>query len=372
MSANLMSIGLATPSNSMSQEDAARVAVDLSTLRSGTRDRLRSMYANSGVARRGVAFGGDSPAEDLERLFGNSSPGTAERSRLYQEAALPLATQASRRAIEDAEINPCAITHLIAVSCTGFHAPGVDIALMETLGLNTSVSRLMVGFMGCHGVMNALRVADSIVSGDPNAVVLICAVEICSVHYQRHGKLDQQIANALFADGAAATVVCHETMSDRAVVGLESYASEVIPDTQHCMSWRIGDHGFEMTLSPRVPDLIEKHLPAFNDRLYAGANEDLGWIIHPGGPRVLDAVQSTLRLSEQALAPSRSILRDHGNMSSTTVLFILDKLIRDGCEGSCVALAFGPGLTIEGACLALAPARLRSRVDDAAAADVHR
>lgn len=229
-------------------------------------------------------------------------------------------------------------------------APGVDISLIESLGLPRDVRRAHVGFMGCHAAINALRLASEACRADATAVVLVVCVELCSVHFQYRGDGDCLLANALFADGAAAAVVTADSSSDDAIV-LRDFASVVVPDSTNCMSWRIGDHGFEMSLSIDVPARIRGVVRPWVSEWLAGQNLTIeavgGWAVHPGGPRILDAFAEAVRLPDEALDCSRGILQRFGNMSSPTVLFILDELLRRGTDSPSVIIAFGPGLTIE-------------------------
>ena len=270
----------------------------------------------------------------------------------YAEEALPLAGAAAEQALDNAALPPAAVTHLVTVSCTGFFAPGLDIGLIKRLGLPPTVGRLHVGFMGCHGTLNALRAAQAWVDADPAAVVLVCAVELCSLHFQYGCDPDKLVANALFADGAAALVGRSATGGDEAwrVVAAGSY---LMPDAEDGMTWRIGNHGFQMTLSPRVPDLIGAHLRPWLEAWLASLGrrlEDLNsWAVHPGGPRILTSVAKALGLPEAALATSAEILAECGNMSSPTVLFILQRLQQQGARRPCLALGFGPGLVAEAA-----------------------
>jgi len=253
------------------------------------------------------------------------------------------------------------ITHLVTVSCSGFHAPGVDLALMAALPLDAGVARTHVGFMGCHGALNGLRVAAGFTGAQPEACVLLCAVELCSLHLQYGWDAERIVANALFADGAAALVATGEPPSkqDPATAPLSrliASGSLLVPASTEAMSWGIGDHGFAMGLSPQVPDLIGAHLRPWLEGWLAGHNLSLdtigSWAVHPGGPRILSAVIKGLALDPGLIEPSRSVLRDYGNMSSPTLLFILERLRRSGTAGPCLAMAFGPGLCIEVALLA--------------------
>lgn len=280
--------------------------------------------------------------------------------RRYRQEAPALALRAVRAALEQAQVPPERITHLITVSCTGFHAPGVDLALMAALPLRPTVARTHVGFMGCHAALNGLRVAAGFTGADPNACVLLCAVELCSLHLQYGWEADRIVANALFADGAAALVASREEAAEtkESTPGLRHWiasGSLLVPNSEAAMSWAVEDHGFVMGLSPQVPDLIGAHLRPWLAGWLADHQLTLDaigcWAVHPGGPRILSAVTETLGLDPALVEPSRSVLRDCGNMSSPTLLFILERLRRRGAPGPCLAMAFGPGLCIEVALL---------------------
>ena len=233
-------------------------------------------------------------------------------------------------------------------------APGVDIALIRALGLDAGVERVHVGFMGCQGALNGLRVARALALASPNARVLLCCVELCGLHLQYSGEPDLVVANSLFADGAAAAVV---GIADGGQAWrLAASGAALLPDSLDAMTWSIGDHGFTMTLSPRVPALIEAHLGPWLAGWLARHGLAIGdvasWAIHPGGTRVVGAVERALGLDARAGAAAREVLAEHGNMSSPTVLFVLERLRARGAATPCVALAFGPGLSVEAALLA--------------------
>jgi predicted naringenin-chalcone synthase len=280
----------------------------------------------------------------------------------YAAEAGPLAIDAARRAIAHAGIEPRQITHLVTCSCTGFVSPGVDLDLMAALGLPASTARTHVGFMGCHGAFNALRVAEAFVAAHPDSVPLVVCVELCSLHFQYGSRSDVVVANSIFADGAAAVVGGHPSRScaTRSPAWiLDRQWSRVLPASRDEMGWTIGDHGFEMHLSAAVPGTIGRHLPAAVSAGLAEAGLSAAdidtWAVHPGGPRVLTAVEEVLGLAPTALAASRNVLAEHGNMSSATILFILERLVRGFAPGPCVAMAFGPGLTAEFALFQRAP-----------------
>jgi predicted naringenin-chalcone synthase len=269
---------------------------------------------------------------------------------LYQRLAPPLALEAARAALAGSGLTAADLTHLVTVSCTGFMAPGVDVALMHGLGLAATVERTHVGYMGCHGALNGLRVARAFTAAEPAARVLLCAVELCTLHYHYGWDPSKMVANALFADGAAAAAGVRSAAGAWDVMATGSC---LIPDSADAMTWTIRDHGFEMTLAKRVPGLIAKHLRPFLrewlGRQGVALDEVASWAVHPGGPRILSAVEEGLCLPRDALAASRAVFAECGNMSSPTLLFILERLRREGARRPCVMLGFGPGLMAEAA-----------------------
>ncbi|MCA9177856.1 MAG: type III polyketide synthase [Planctomycetales bacterium] len=287
------------------------------------------------------------PASDSE----DCGPTTTQRMAAYERHAASLAHRAADLALQRSPYAAEEITHLITVSCTGFAAPGVDLSLIRSCGLRPDVARTHVGFMGCHGALNGLRVAKGYADSDSDARVLLCAVELCTLHHQYGWHPDRIVSNSLFADGAAAVVGAGSPAKSHWRV--TSSGSTVVPGTEEAMTWNVRDHGFEMTLSPQVPDAIRDELKPWLTR-WLGARghslESIGsWAVHPGGPRILRACEEALDFHDDQLRESRQVLADYGNMSSPTVLFILERLLERSSPLPCVMLAFGPGLTVEAA-----------------------
>lgn len=349
MSARILSIGTATPPGILSQDQSRALARTFapSSVPDAVLERIHRACA---IDQRHVCI--VDPARGTQTFFtpgaGARGPTTAQRLAIYAELAGPLAIQAASVALRKSEVDPKHITHLITVSCTGFSAPGVDQALVWGLGLDMSVSRTIIGFMGCHAAINALRVANDIVRADPSAIVLLCCVELCSLHMHFSDRRDQLIANALFADGAAAAVLSHSAASSPRI---RATASRLIPHTADLMAWSIGDHGFEMTLGAEVPDVLAREVAPWIDAVLASTGltrTQIGaWAVHPGGPKVIDTVTFALSLDESHVQESRGVLKQLGNMSSPTILFILDTFMRTGQPLPWVAMAFGPGLAAE-------------------------
>ena len=364
MSLTIQGLGTALPPQRIAQGDAAAIAAQVALPSQvpspGQRRLLATLHRRSGVATRHSVLLDPPGSDPRQTFFGATSPGTGERMRRYAQEAPPLALRAVQGALAQARVSPERITHLITVSCSGFAAPGVDLALMATLPLDPGLARTHVGFMGCNGALNGLRVAAGFTAAEPEAWVLLCAVELCSLHLQYGWDAERIVANALFADGAAALVATGEPRVKgppaTAPLGrLIASGSLVVPGSAGAMSWEIGDHGFAMGLSTQVPDLISQHLRPWLEGWLAAHRLTFAaigsWAVHPGGPRILSAVTKGLGLDPRLIEPSRSVLRDHGNMSSPTLLFILERLRRSRARGPCLAMAFGPGLCIEVALL---------------------
>ncbi len=356
-------IGTATPEHVIEQEDAVRLAASLvqPTPDDGLLKTLKVLYRRSGVQTRGsVLLDSSSNGHPIRQSFyrqpGSTTdrgPSTAERMCKYEQLAGELALRAAAEALADGGTAPGEVSHLITVSCSGFSAPGIDLELIDRLGLSPAVARTHVGFMGCHGAINALRVAAAFTAADPQAVVLLCATELCSLHQQYGRNSDRVVANSLFADGAAALV--GRGIGSNQQPRIEAFGSYVLPNTQPLMQWRIRDHGFEMTLSPQVPHRLQTYLPPWLDgwlgTLQLTRAQIGSWAVHPGGPRILDACEAAMQLGNNALATSRQVLAELGNMSSPTVLFILQRMRSSAAPRPLVMMAFGPGLAIEAALL---------------------
>lgn len=348
---HIQGIGTATPAHSVDQAHSAQLAEPVCCTSASQERLLHTLYRRSQVKRRGSVLIDDGMQSFYPPAFDETDGGPTTRQRMqrYESDVTPLSLRAARSALTDAGTAAEQITDIVTVSCTGFAAPGFDIDLVEQLGVRRDVSRTHVGFMGCHGSFNALRVARGLVAANPAARVLMCSAELCSLHLSYGWDPQRIVANALFADGAAAVVCGRGTRGDAWCV--TANGSQLVPDSRDAMSWRIGDHGFVMTLSPQVPDLIRAHLKPWLARWLDEQGlriEDVrSWAVHPGGPRVVAAAAQAIGVPHDAVADSLAVLSESGNMSSATVLFIVQRLRAARAERPCVALGFGPGLTVE-------------------------
>lgn len=334
------------------------MAMDLGCHGPEQRAWLKRLSLRSGIKSRGsvLARDGDDQLEAPRKFYppatgpNDRGPTTAARMERYAREAPVLALQAAAAALEDAQVDPGQITHLITASCTGFFSPGLDATLIEKLSLPREVQRLHVGFMGCHAAFNALAAARD-AAANPNAKVLVCCVELCSLHLAYGTDPGKLVANALFADGAAAAVIGRISDGGEGAWHLDDFSSYLIPDSPDAMTWTIGDHGFEMTLAAGVPAIIRRHLGSWCESWLARRDLNIsdiaGWAIHPGGPKILAAVGEALELEPEDLRFSQAVLARHGNMSSATILFILRQMAGE-VSGPCVAIGLGPGLMAEG------------------------
>jgi len=271
-------------------------------------------------------------------------PNTETRMRFFEQHAPILAW----RALDQLNISERkdSITHLIVTTCTGFYAPGIDLQIIAHYGLNPSVERTVIGFMGCYAGLNALKLAQHIVRSEPSSTVVILNLELCTIHLQETDDLEQMLSFLIFADGCSASLVSAKPVG----IELQSFTSTIMPASSDQITWRIGNLGFDMALSGKVPPTIAKELPVNLDTILGNRRpEDFEhWAIHPGGRTILDAVQHSIGLPDHRLRQSRDVLRRYGNMSSASVMFVLKEMLQpDTAAGRGCSMAFGPGLTVE-------------------------
>jgi alpha-pyrone synthase len=287
-------------------------------------------------------------------------PSTGERMKVYQREAPKLAASALQKLREQAG-SLGDVTHLIVTSCTGFYAPGLDVEIVRDQGLSPSVQRTLIGFMGCHGALIGLRNAKQIVEADPDAVVLMVNLELCSLHLQQTERMDRLVTFLLFADGCAASIIRGEPKGLR----LDVCASHLSLADSERMAWYIEDSGFAMTLDSRLPARIRQWFRASKELSCPAADPaEMLWAIHPGGRLILTSVQDVCGLTDEQMFASREVLRRYGNMSSASIMFILRDLL-PGCAEAVQprpgrAIAFGPGLTVELLDFTLLPATVAS------------
>ncbi|HSK41491.1 MAG TPA: type III polyketide synthase [Arenibaculum sp.] len=348
--AHINRIGTAVPPH-----DVHRKFVDYApSLLCSERDRrlFGRMAERSQIEHRYSFFEPDPDPAAVDRggfFHAGGFPDTAARMRFFERHAPGLAASAvDAMGIDDVRSR---ITHVIVTTCTGFHAPGLDLHLVERFGLAAAVERTVVGFMGCYAAINGLKLARHIVRSEPASLVLMVNLELCTLHLQRTSDIEAVLSFLIFADGCSACLIGAEPEG----IAIEGFRAAVIPDSAGEITWRIGGLGFDMHLAGTVPRTIARGLPDALPDMLGGRHVgevDL-WAVHPGGRTVLDAVGQAAGLDAERLADSRAVLRDFGNMSSATVVFVLKRMLDRfrsrgiGGNGLGCALAFGPGLTAE-------------------------
>ncbi|PZP14103.1 MAG: type III polyketide synthase [Brachybacterium faecium] len=367
MTVTLRSLEIAVPDTELAQDELRDVFLaqeDLSRL--GSR-LVSTSFNSSGIQRRySAVHEWEAQPDGSEPLFFDPetrqflNPSTATRNAVYAREATELYVRSAAAALDACEgIEASDVTHVITVSCTGFFAPGPDYRIVRALGLDPSVQRYHLGFMGCYAAFPALRQAQTICQADPNAVVIVVSVELCTLHVRTSNDPDTIVGSSLFADGAAAAVITGRDLPSTApMLRLDHFETVLTPVGEEAMAWNIGDNGFEMVLGTYVPHIIDEHIvealapllardPSLEGLPYRDIDH---WAIHPGGRSILDKVEAKLELTREQLEPPRETLRDYGNMSSATVMFVLRNILdraAAGVEQRVCGMAFGPGLTVE-------------------------
>jgi predicted naringenin-chalcone synthase len=412
----ILALGTAVPTHCAEQSTIAQWVMDAFAGQPAVQRLVRSLYAYSGIETRYTCT-----ADYLQPVHESrfspglplaETPTTAERMAIYERESAPLGLVAVHKALQQyaarsgrsVEAIRDSITHLIVVSCTGFFAPGLDFVLSQQLGLASTVQRTLIGFMGCSAAFNGLRSAASIVQAQPDARVLMVNVELCSLHGQPGIQRDDLVSTSLFADGAGACLVGMPDADEHGYLAIDGFHTSMKPDTQSAMVWQIGNHGFTLRLSPRVPDHLADVAPAALHTLFPNRTPGF-WAIHPGGRAIVDRLAEIFRLPDAQVAASREVLRRYGNLSSATVLFVLQEIVRrlqaagtdglptdmlpahatgnghsdrsvDAVESGAtgqeelpgIAMAFGPGLVIEMARLRYVPSPAHVHANGAAPA----
>ena len=354
----ITAIGTSVPSNKLDQTTIASFMERVMELDDQSRRKLRAVFRASGIDFRHSVladYGRNSDFTFYPNPPSTTFPSTESRMRVFRECALPLSVQAVR-AMQSTrgDFDLSAVTHLVVVCCTGMYAPGLDIELVKSLSLSTTVQRTSITFMGCYAAFNALKAANAYCMADQEAKVLIVCTELCSLHFQHTMSEDNLLANTLFADGSAALLVEGSTNSKKRLL-LESFHSDLALDGEHDMAWSIGDLGFEMKLTAYIPRIIKGGIRTLTEILLKKNNISLEKVryfaLHPGGVKILEAIEQALAIPREKNAFSYRVLRNFGNMSSPTVIFVLNEIFtsirREDNQQPILSLAFGPGLTLE-------------------------
>lgn len=352
MNSSIVSIGLSNPGKPIPQAEISRFMQLAHQLDAQERRKLDFLYRKSGIDSRHSVLDDFQKEEVLDFTFFPKNkelhpfPGTAARMQVFEEKGPELAQQAVRSALQQAKVEASSLTHLILISCTGMVAPGLELDLMRRLDIPSSVERYCIHFMGCYAAFTGLRLADQLVKANPKARVLVVSVELCTLHFQKEYTEDNLLANSLFGDGAAAAVV----MQSEKGLQIKNYFSEVLWEGEKDMAWKIGDFGFEMRLSQYIPSLLNQGIRRLRDLFEAKFNfsKVKHVAIHPGGKQILIQVQEAFGLSPEVNQHALEVLRTCGNMSSASILFVLERMLQDSSiQGDILALGFGPGLTLE-------------------------
>jgi len=356
----ILSIGTAVPAFRHKQQDILQFMQHIYAFNETDQRKLRFLYNHSGIETRYSAIGDYSRPMPEWKFYPHSEniepfPGIEQRMIWYQKYAAPLSLDAIRQCI-DGKLKEQDVTHLITVSCTGMSAPGLDLQLAELMDLPRTLFRSSINFMGCYAAIHALKMADMICKTDSKARVLIVCTELCTLHFQRDATIDNVASSLLFGDGSAAALIVPDDFEGHGI-RIENFYSEIIPKGKKDMSWELSSTGFLMTLSGYVPDLIEEDFESLVKHALApsglNAAEIQHWCIHPGGKKILEVIGKKMKLAGEALQPSYQTLKDYGNMSSPTILFVLKKIMHQlhlqgkKAPENIFGAAFGPGLTME-------------------------
>lgn len=355
----IISIATSVPSYKHQQNDIFTFADTIYSNNETDSRKLKFLYRHSGIDSRYSVLPDYSSLADDRQFYSKSKnlepfPDLEKRMEWFADNAAKLSISTIRNCIIG-QIEPHQITHLITVSCTGMSAPGMDLEIMEAMDLPTNIFRTSVNFMGCYAAIHALKIADAFCNNDAAANVVIVCTELCTLHFQKENSIDNITSTLLFADGCAAVLVKHNDTAEKGLM-LKNFFSEVAFKGKKDMSWQLSSKGFLMTLTGYVPDLVKEDFDGLVNKALINADikkEAIShWCIHPGGKKILEAIQQSMGLKEQALQYSYDVLKEYGNMSSPTVLFVLQKILQElqnnqPDQATIFGAAFGPGLTME-------------------------
>jgi predicted naringenin-chalcone synthase len=318
--------------------------------------KLNVLFGHSGIDERYSVIP-DFDKSRNEHVFFNGTPskaGVADRLSVFRERAVPLALEAIRDACEkiNTSIEAYGVTHLITVTCTGLSAPGIDAEIMRELNLPDDIYRTSVNFLGCNAAFHALKIADMICKTDPAAKVLVVSVELCTLHFQPKDNHDNLLSNTIFGDGAAAVLITGAAGGEgQKGLAMHGFYSLLLDKGKDLMGWNVTPVNFEMILDAKIPEFIGNEVKSIVSRAAAKFKIKSGgidsWAVHPGGKKILDTIAKQMGLAENELAASYKVLSEYGNMSSPTILFVLNELMNGNNTGTVFSIGFGPGLSIE-------------------------
>ncbi len=353
----IVSISTAVPQYRHEQGNILEFMQQVYAINEQEKRKLRFLYRKSGIDIRYSVIGDYSRPLHEWKFYPHSEnlepfPSLEQRMDWYNKYAAPLSVDAIRKCL-DHKIKAEEITHLITVSCTGMSAPGLDLQVMELMDLPKNMFRTSLNFMGCYAAIHALKLADAICKSEKQARVLVVCTELCTLHFQREGTMDNIASSLLFADGAAAVII---TPDDYRLKGLhlKDFCAEVVTKGKKDMAWELSSSGFLMTLSGYVPDLIGEDIEPLTLRALQknllGIKDISHWCVHPGGKKILEVIHKSLLFNNGQLDHCYQVLRHFGNMSSPTILFVLKEIMQEldySRQNNVFGLAFGPGLTME-------------------------
>ena len=350
--AHILSIAQSVPEHCIVQKGFAAHVAKASGLTAPQTQWLEKVYSQSAITTRYSVLEEFSCDCSKWSFWNNGPPSSQERNDLYKEHAPNLSKNACQKAINAWGQDPQKITHIIYVSCTAVVAPGIQAYLQEALHLSTDVCQFGLNMMGCFGAFKGLQMASAFCSQNPNNRVLVVCCELCSLHFQQTQCQEAQIGNALFADASAACIVALEpTRSEKSLYRICQHKSQILPETRDKMTWDLSNSGLVFGLKKEVPELIKTHVASFATSFLTNdiSIHDCLWPIHPGGKGILQAVEEALTLSKTQTTASWQVLKDYGNISSASYLFVLNQLLQQKPEKKwAVGLGFGPGLCFEG------------------------
>lgn len=352
----ILGIGTAVPEHCLEQADTSQRLAEALREHPDSMRWARRIFKQCGVETRYTCEPNLLESAAACRYFPQNTslkvPSTAERMEVYKRSAVPLGLHAARQALQDANAEVSGITHLITVSCTGQFLPGLDTALVRHLGLVSTVNRIPLNFIGCAAGLKAVCMAGQIAAGNPAAQILIVCVELCTLHIQPSSEREALFGASFFGDGASACIVGAAGSQHGGIFQLGEQHSVLLRSGAAEMVWEVGNYGFDLYLSPDIPKQLGHLIPEQIEHLISGQQAPELWAIHPGGKGIIDAMEAMFGLTEAQASPSRTVLRKYGNMSSATILFVLDEMrrqlaSRQSGTASGVSVAFGPGLTCE-------------------------
>jgi predicted naringenin-chalcone synthase len=352
----ILSITTQLPEHKISQKDILEFMLDVYSPNPDDRKRIELLYGRSAIEYR-YSVVPDYSKGNKRSFYPETRnlepfPTLEKRMEWFHPHALKLSAQAILKCIQG-KIDVKEITHLITVSCTGLSAPGLDLAILEELKLNSNIYRTSVNFMGCYAAMHGLKLADSICKSEPDANVIVVCTELCTLHFQKEMEMDFVASSLLFGDGSAAALVVSDSRPGKGL-SIKGFYSEVKLQGKKDMAWHLSGKGFLMTLSAYIPDLLKEDIKQLTEtalKKHNTSNESIShWAIHPGGKKILEVFAKELNLNNNELKYSYNVLQDYGNMSSPTILFVLQEIMKDldhNKSNNIFAAAFGPGLTME-------------------------